>query len=1011
MSHRKVRFVCLCCAVILCFGIVQAAQPAVLPLPPDRPEPTPFIPTLSVRGAEQPVRLQTLAIQTTIQGGVAEISLDMLFHNPNHRVLEGELQFPLLPGQEISGIALDIQGEMRNGVPVPKARGQEIFEAIARRNVDPALLEATQGNAYKLRIYPIPAQGTRRVIVRVLQPLTESEGMFTLRLPLAFAKHLDVFSVEAVVAASEPPKVDSGSLGLVLEQVGLLYRGKVEKSDLSPEGWLVVSVPASASPEKNFNAVRWQDKVYFTAIASVEVQTRKRVLPKTVTLVWDASGSGSNRDHAREYALLDKYFAALGDGQARLIVVRNAAEPAKEFSINQGNWSEIKAYLHTLAYDGGTDLASWKPVEDCEEYLLFTDGLSNFGKSREDSALPSMRSGQRLYAVTASTEADHNLLRHASQGRLIDLLRHDDDAAAQLLLEDATRVRLAPEELAGKGEALLDPLSSQAEKGASRLSCRLAGWIKARNNAKEETIALRLEHPDGKQESFSLAIPLNEDAPLYTGEGAPLSARLWGRYAIAEMEANAHRHKATILRLGQELGIVSRETSLIVLETAEDYARYDVTPPASLKAEVERLRAGAGATGDSASYLPMEKLERMWAERIAWWEKDFTQKATKKDTIQPEPPIGVEDARSVSVPTRDFHSPVMAQEAAPSIDAYSPTMSYSNGGDAPAPRMAAAAARSADSAGNDSASRDIGGSIGIALQTWKSDAPYIERMNKAKKEDMYAIYLDERPSHSRSSAFFLDMADRFYAAQMPELGLRVLSNLAEIEVENRQLLRMLAYRLLEAKEAGLALGIFEKVRELAPYEPQSLRDLAGAHNALGERQQAAELLYEVARRAWDGRFPDINVIALTELNALIATAKETLNIASFDSNLIKNLPSDLRVVLTWDTDNTDMDLWVTDPDGEKCSYENRLTRRGGAMSRDCTGGYGPEEFMIKKAQPGTYRVEVNYFGASQQILSGEVTLYITLTTRFGTTGQEEQVITMRLKNAKDRILVGEFTVR
>lgn len=275
---------------------------------------------------------------------------------------------------------------------------------------------------------------------------------------------------------------------------------------------------------------------------------------------------------------------------------------------------------------------------------------------------------------------------------------------------------------------------------------------------------------------------------------------------------------------------------------------------------------------------------------------------------------------------------------------------------------------------------------------------------------MYAIYLDERPGYSMSGSFYLDMADRFFAAGMPALGLRVLSNLSEIEVENRQLLRVLVYRLMEAKEPGLALGVLEKVRELVPYEPQSLRDLALAHKAAGNYTEAADLLYEVARRDWDGRFADVNVIALTELNALLADPGAALDASSFDSRLIRNLASDLRVVLTWDADNTDMDLWVTDPNKERCSYENRLTRQGGAMSRDCTGGYGPEEFMLKKAKPCKYRVEVEYYGSSQQVLLGEVTLSVTLTIGFGTSKHKDQIITMRLKNAKNRILVGEFTV-
>ncbi|MDR1613004.1 MAG: hypothetical protein LBT97_09510, partial [Planctomycetota bacterium] len=827
-------------------------------VPPAPPEPGPFIPRLRTPGAERPVRLQSLAVRAELRGGFAEIGLDMLFSNPNDRVLEGELQFPLLPGQEISGLALDVGGEMRDGVPVPKARGQEIFETVIRSQADPALLEATQGNAYRLRLYPIPAKGTRRAAVRVLQPLEERDGMFTFRLPLDFAENIETFSVEVLVAADSPPRVESASLGLVLRQAGLLYRGKAERTDFSPEGWLVVSVPAPAAPDKGLNAVRWKDKVYFTATASLKARVQKRTLPGIVTLVWDASGSGRDRDHAREYALLDEYFAALGDGLARLVVVRDAAEEPREFTIRQGDWSELKAHLHRLAYDGGTNLSSWKPAADCGEYLLFTDGRANFGAGLDDGVLPAMLPGQRLYAIVASTAADRNLLSHASQGRLIDLLRTDGGTAARLLLEDRTRAYLAPEDLAGKGEALLDPLGVFAEPGANRLQCRLAGWVKARENAGAETISLRLEHPDGSRESLSLAVPLGGDIPRHTGGDAPLAARLWGRYAIADLEADANRNRAAILRLGREFGVVSRETSLIVLETAADYARHDVEPPAALKAEVERLRGRDDIAAGRPTYLPMAELERRWNKKVAWWETEFPKKDDGKKTKEPNPEFAPESAGITSGWEAD------AFDSAPSSPAPASVMRSAQ------PVMMADAAVMADSVAGDSALRSdaaapspraspdqpggtSGGGMDVVLQPWRSNAPYIERMNRAAKEEMYAIYLDERPGYERNAGFFMDMADRFFAADMPGLGLRVLSNLAEIEAESRQFLRVLAYRLLEAGEMRLALGILEKVRELAPHEPQSLRDLALAHQGLGNRRQAAELLYETARRAWDER--------------------------------------------------------------------------------------------------------------------------------------------------------------
>lgn len=76
------------------------------------------------------------------------------------------------------------------------------------------------------------------------------------------------------------------------------------------------------------------------------------------------------------------------------------------------------------------------------------------------------------------------------------------------------------------------------------------------------------------------------------------------------------------------------------------------------------------------------------------------------------------------------------------------------------------------------------------------------------------------------------------------------------------------------------------------------------------------MFYSVIQRDWDARFPDIQLIAIHEMNAMIETCKEKLNFEQIDKRFLKNLPVDLRVILTWDADNTDLDLWVTDPNGE-----------------------------------------------------------------------------------------------
>ena len=281
----------------------------------------------------------------------------------------------------------------------------------------------------------------------------------------------------------------------------------------------------------------------------------------------------------------------------------------------------------------------------------------------------------------------------------------------------------------------------------------------------------------------------------------------------------------------------------------------------------------------------------------------------------------------------------------------------------------------------------------------------------AAGDTVYRIYLDERPGYLNSTAFFLDAADILFDKQQAALAVRVFTNLAEMDLENRHILRIVGYRLLQVGEAKLAIPVFRKVLELSPEEPQSYRDLGLALVADRQYQPAIHTLYEVVAKPWHGRFPDVEIITLTELNAVIATSGAKLDTSRIDPRLSENLPLDLRVVLTSDADNTDIDLWVTDPNGDKAFYGHPLTYQGGRMSLDFTGGYGPEEFSLKRAKPGKYKVEAQYFGDRRQAVTGPTTLQVKLATRFGSVEQAEQAITLRLKNRQELVFVGEFEVK
>jgi uncharacterized protein YfaP (DUF2135 family) len=208
--------------------------------------------------------------------------------------------------------------------------------------------------------------------------------------------------------------------------------------------------------------------------------------------------------------------------------------------------------------------------------------------------------------------------------------------------------------------------------------------------------------------------------------------------------------------------------------------------------------------------------------------------------------------------------------------------------------------------------------------------------------------------------------------------------------------------------------VFERIAELAPNEPQSWRDLGLALAESGQHQRAVNALWEVVSRPWHGRFQGVNMIALAELNAIANRAQAdgpVLDLTRVDARLRRNMPLGLRVVLAWDTDDTDIDLWVTEPGGEKASYSNRLTRQGGAMSPDATGGYGPEEYAVKQAVPGKYLIHAQFFGHRQQVLSAGTTVMVRVTTGFGTAAAKDEWLTLRLTRGSETARIGEVEVK
>ena len=112
--------------------------------------------------------------------------------------------------------------------------------------------------------------------------------------------------------------------------------------------------------------------------------------------------------------------------------------------------------------------------------------------------------------------------------------------------------------------------------------------------------------------------------------------------------------------------------------------------------------------------------------------------------------------------------------------------------------------------------------------------------------------------------------------------------------------------------------------------------------------------------------------------------------------------------MTWDTDLTDIDLHVSEPNGEDAYYNNKLTEKGGLVSYDFTRGYGPEVYSIRKAEKGLYKIKTNYYSNNSPSAIGPVTVQLDIYTNYGRENEKHKSTTVQLKSTEKEIVIGEI---
>ncbi|WP_417939389.1 VIT domain-containing protein [Flavobacterium sp. RS13.1] len=1153
-------------------------------------------PELNIKGDDaEKIRMSQLLVNVKVVGNIAYTTAEMHFFNSGTRQMEAELIFPLPENVSVSRYAIDINGKMREAVPVNKNKGKQVFEAIEHRRVDPGLLEKVDGNNFRTRVYPLMPNGERIVIIGYEEELSASDkNNLAYQLVSRYPKKLDKFEINvSVLGASASPSVaeNSGEI-LAFSQWNQSFQTSLKKENYQPSEKMLFKIPL----QQNIPGVVMQNvggQHYFYGNTFIEGNKGTKRVPAAIGLIWDNSLSCQNRDLKKELNLLDAYFQKIKNTKVTLYLLNYIFEKQKEFVIVNGNWSELKTVLENTKYDGGTRFSQVN-FENQEEYLFFSDGLS----SLSDNILPKTK--KPLYTITSSASADFAFLNFSSmqtKGNFINLNQLNIENALDKLINNNLKFLGIKENLTVTDLFPVEGTSVSGNFSFSGISLNPKNEITLLFGYNNEAVLEKKITLDGAAQNTN---DINIE-------------KLWAQKKIASLDLQYAKNAEEIELLGKKYGIITKSTSLIVLEDIRDYIMYDIIPPAELRADFERIKKQEHDTNLALQKNNWENIDSYFAGLNSWWKKNIKYTAPKKVVkTKVKNSLGTSNSfrRSTNVAAGFISGVVLDQTGVPlpgvnilvegertgastdfdgKFTIQAPVNSNLNisyigfestqvnvgrnnlvtihlkenanrlqevvtigygtvKGDAdavlttdepvgsepvseivqednnvystpPPPRvdqvkfvaptvantesdknlkeevvMGYAAKRSVapglsnnvaqmlqgkvagvqvgetpnnnvtirgnasvtnankplivvngviyegeieDLNKEDIASMNVlkdasataiygsrasngvivvttkNGDVDAAqteIKNWNPDRLYLKALASAPKEKQYDLYFELRKAQERNPSFYFDVAHFFYNQGDVKKALQVISNIADLGLENHQLYKTLTYTLRQWQDFEDALFTAKQVAKWRVHEPQSLRDYALALEDARKYQEAFDELIKALEVNYygemSGQYEGVEDIILMDLNRMIAE-HSGLKTAKLDKKYLDKMPVDIRIIMNWNLMDVDLDLHVIEPTGEECYYSHTTTEAGAKFSKDFTQGYGPEQYLIRNAIKGKYQIKTNYFGERELTENGPATIMVEIyTTKAGKTVRTLK--TIQLGKVKENEILAEI---
>ena len=604
----------------------------------------------------QALRLTEQAVTVNIAGRVAHTEIEQAFFNDKPAVLEGIYRFPLPSDGSVSGLELLVGQRWMRGEVLEKQRARNIFKQIVDATIprDPALLEWEQGNLFKLRIFPIPGRGQRKVKLSYTQVLPVVGDKLRYRFPMggsgAGGTPIENFTFTVNVDRSELDtdrlgEISTPMLALDRDLDGDVVKMSTEVRNFIPTSDLGVDIPLAESAQR-VSAATHLDKdghAYFMLALRPEFETGRDSGPTNLAFVMDRSHSTAPELWTLGKGIVEAMATTLGpDDRFTVLACDTACDrlPGGLQETSSGAVADIEEFLSSQDLAGASDVGGMMQAgadalasaSGQRVVVYLGDGAPSSGAMAPDELARTLRGpmqGTRVLAVALGSRSDETTLGSVLDAAGGELVRADPrDNVRDLVRDLALRARVP----------MVNDLQLDLPDGMMMVRTQGTGGLR-----KEDTllVAGQFSHdvtgdirltgrgPDGPVEA---TFPVN----LTASRGAAPSsvhnhlARTWAQMQIAHLtKTKGFEAKEEIVKLSQDYTVLSRFTAMLVLENDAMFREFNVV-----------RRAEDKDTWDGKLPTPEEPVTETTvttkaAEEAEETERDGDRKATRRKTLEP----------------------------------------------------------------------------------------------------------------------------------------------------------------------------------------------------------------------------------------------------------------------------------------------------------------------------------------------------------------------------------------